>query len=83
MGCLPEALVCLLVSAHHGPFRGELSALVLSFRPSVPALSFFELNFVNKKQLIVAILLICKILFDEVDFFQSGISCCAPKRGKS
>lgn len=54
---------------HHGPFLGELPALVLHIRPSVPALSFFELNFANMKQLIVAIPLICKILFDEVEFF--------------
>lgn len=44
---------------------------------------FFELNFANMKQLIVAIPLICKILFDEVEFFQTGISCCEPKGGKS
>lgn len=38
-------------------------------RPSVPALSFFEFNFVNLKQLIVDIPLICKILLGEVEFF--------------
>lgn len=37
------------------------------------------MQFTNKNHLIVAILLICKILFDVVEFFETYSSCCEPK----